>query len=812
MDLNVPRGRKLKIKAPPDVTQTVRDEGDRRIYHWSTSTLKYSTQADLLKQFRFNVTTLLEGVRPEPPRQIVFSTFESWGEIGKWYSQLEEDRRAVTPEIRAQADTITKGESSDAGKAEALYRWVAENIRYVSLSFGLGRYQPHAASEVLTNRYGDCKDKSTLLEAMLQAEGMHADPVLVNSTRDIDPDVPTPQQFDHVITLLSLDGKKVWLDSTTGVGPFGYLLPQLRGKNALVASASASELEMTPSDLAIPTIYKLEVKENPESGDTRSVHFALDTRGDLEVLLRLGFMQLPVAQMTEMLNRGAQQANNATGSNVSFRDVKTSDPLDTRQPFRLEATLSETGRGSANTDELTKDLPAIRSLVNSILPEPRQAGGNAGGAQPNIQLKAPEEFSLTLVIPLPSAPGNAASKPESSHMATNFAVFDDSAQWDGTALRATWHLKIVSSEVPSSRSGEYEEFRRSVLSALNTASPVVAYLFEARIMTNPHDGNAYLTLGDSYLAGHEYEAAVTNLEKAAGLLPFSEPAELSLARAYLGAGQDDKAVATFKQMIAMDRSANTLNNAAYFLGDKSTHMHLAEKWAKSAVTQVENELNRSDLGSIQTRSAQLTGSLAADWDTLGWIKFREGDLSGAEKYIHAAWVIANYTDVGYHLGTVYEALNRKDEAIEAYTQTLALVPDSRSLSDDERAAKRNLASLLGGDSLADERVQQARADFHSRRSIQVDNPNHLTGSGRFILIIGSGSKVEAIRAVDRNSPVNQLGPEVQSASMPQPFPDGTLQKMPRAGRISCPGADRACTFTLLPPVPAARVFESARSD
>ena len=41
----------------------------------------------------------------------------------------------------------------------ALYNYVAQNIRYVSLSFGLGRFQPHSAADVFKNQYGDCKDK-----------------------------------------------------------------------------------------------------------------------------------------------------------------------------------------------------------------------------------------------------------------------------------------------------------------------------------------------------------------------------------------------------------------------------------------------------------------------------------------------------------------------------------------------------------------------------------------------------------------------------------------------------------------------------
>src|ERR1035441_4463219 len=51
-------------------------------------------------------------------------------------------------EVRAKAQELTKGMNGDLEKTEALYDFVAKNFRYVSLSLGVGRYQPHVASEV----------------------------------------------------------------------------------------------------------------------------------------------------------------------------------------------------------------------------------------------------------------------------------------------------------------------------------------------------------------------------------------------------------------------------------------------------------------------------------------------------------------------------------------------------------------------------------------------------------------------------------------------------------------------------------------
>ena len=50
----------------------------------------------------------------------------------------------------------------------------------------------------------------------------------------IDLDVPSPGQFDHVITAVPRGEETLWLDTTAEVAPLGYLLLPLREKPALV--------------------------------------------------------------------------------------------------------------------------------------------------------------------------------------------------------------------------------------------------------------------------------------------------------------------------------------------------------------------------------------------------------------------------------------------------------------------------------------------------------------------------------------------------------------------------------------------------
>ena len=132
---------------------------------------------------------------------------------------------------------------------QALYDYVSKNIRYVSLSFGLSRYQPHLPQEVFANQYGDCKDKATLLASMLDAAGIHADAVLIPSSSKLDISMPSPSQFDHVITAVPQGKELIWMDSTAEVAPFRLLASPLRDKSALlVPPDGAGKIVETPAD------------------------------------------------------------------------------------------------------------------------------------------------------------------------------------------------------------------------------------------------------------------------------------------------------------------------------------------------------------------------------------------------------------------------------------------------------------------------------------------------------------------------------------------------------------------------------------
>src|ERR1700730_15578966 len=256
LEVDVPADRPLKMKNKAGMDPKIAEANGRRIYTWSSSHLEREDDQKATGKDKKKKKKKWDDDRPD----VQLTTFKSWEEVGRWYASLEKDRRTPSPEVRAKAEDLTKGLNGDLDRIQGLYDFVAKNFRYVSLSLGVGRYQPHSAAEVLHNQYGDCKDKHTLLESLLEAEGLHASSVLINSSRKIDPDMPSPSQFDHVITLLPLGKEEVWMDTTSEVAPFRLLAFSLRKKQALVIPADGTpHLEETPDETPTPDSESSEI-------------------------------------------------------------------------------------------------------------------------------------------------------------------------------------------------------------------------------------------------------------------------------------------------------------------------------------------------------------------------------------------------------------------------------------------------------------------------------------------------------------------------------------------------------------------------
>jgi hypothetical protein len=193
----------------------------------------------------------------------VNGTQNQWRAIGLWQAQLEEHRPDPTPEITAKALELTAGAPDLYTKLSRVTGFIQKNIRYFIVAKGIGGWQAHFAADIYRNRYGDCKDKTTLLISMLQAVGIKAYYLHVDSRRGIiDPDAPS-LRGNHMITAIELpdgendprllarvkavNGKTLLIfDPTDEETPAGLIRAQLQGAYGNISNGPDSQVLQMP--------------------------------------------------------------------------------------------------------------------------------------------------------------------------------------------------------------------------------------------------------------------------------------------------------------------------------------------------------------------------------------------------------------------------------------------------------------------------------------------------------------------------------------------------------------------------------------
>src|SRR5207253_9885675 len=144
-------------------------------------------------------------------------------DVARWYGGLARDRYVTTPALDSSLASLVAGARTLEDSLRRVHRWVAQDFRYVSLSLGIGGFQPRLPGAVLATRYGDCKDKATLFIARARRLGLRAYPVLLSSTGGIARDRPSALAFDHMIAAVERSGSYLYLDLTSELTPFGSL-------------------------------------------------------------------------------------------------------------------------------------------------------------------------------------------------------------------------------------------------------------------------------------------------------------------------------------------------------------------------------------------------------------------------------------------------------------------------------------------------------------------------------------------------------------------------------------------------------------
>jgi Domain of Unknown Function with PDB structure (DUF3857)/Transglutaminase-like superfamily len=200
-----------------------------------------------------------------PPGGKAVNGFADWNDLGNWVNLLMAGRVDASPEVKQQVAALTAGKNTQLEKMQAIAQFVQRDIRYVAIELGIGGWQPHPAPEVFSHRYGDCKDKATLMRSMLHEIGIESFHVVINSNRGV-VTRETPAHnfgFNHAIVAIKLPdglsdpslvatlqhpklGRLLYFDPTDEITPFGQIRGALQANYALLVTPAGGELIPLP--------------------------------------------------------------------------------------------------------------------------------------------------------------------------------------------------------------------------------------------------------------------------------------------------------------------------------------------------------------------------------------------------------------------------------------------------------------------------------------------------------------------------------------------------------------------------------------
>jgi hypothetical protein len=414
-----------------------------------------------------------------PPGGSTLNEISNWQKVGDWYRNLTNGRFNASPDIKQEVASLTAAAPTQLEKMRIVARFVQQEIRYVAISLGIGGLQPHAAADTFTHRYGDCKDKATLLSSMLGEIGVASYYVIINSQRGaVAADTPAHLgAFDHAILAVKLPeglsdpslvatlpharyGKLLFFDPTEEFTPFGSIGGYLQGNYGLLVGPDGGEL------VELPTL------PSAMNGIQRTGKLALNASGNLQgeiKEMRLGDQawaerarQRAITQDTDRI-KSIETLLGASLSNfqISKAFVINRDHADL--PFGFGYTISSDNYAK-HAGNLLLVRPRVLGVKSSALletPEPRKYA---------IEFEGLERDTDSFEIELP--PGYEVDElPLPVDVDYSFASYHAKTEFHGNTIGYSRVLEIKELSVPVAKAEDLKRFYRIIASdERNTAT------------------------------------------------------------------------------------------------------------------------------------------------------------------------------------------------------------------------------------------------------------------------------------------------------------------------------------------------------
>ncbi len=406
------------------------------------------------------------------------AALQSWEEAGHSYHTLFDNGEKPETEIATQVETLSAGASDGLSKIDALYTYVSRQIRYVAIEIGIGGYQPHLPADVYKNKYGDCKDKASLLISMLNKIGLRGYPALVGTRGDVeaDPAAPTLATFDHMIVALPIpanlrpavekfpayDSRNqiLWMDPTSEFDPLGQVPEMDQGVFALIAYPDRGDLQRIPE--APPE----------QNGSEFAVHVHLQADGTGAADVEAKYLGASNSRrhsfyrgrsQSEILKAFEERVTRYVNQ-ASFRQASISGSEDNRQ--QIAEKFSFAGNfATASSGDSWFFQPLILSgiAVPEVTTRPRQLPLDAG---------TPYHVKCDYRVELPAGM-RIERLPEKTSIKSEFGEVTIEYSMSGNVLVATQTVSFAQSRILPDKYPEFRDFVNAYIRATRQRLRVV---------------------------------------------------------------------------------------------------------------------------------------------------------------------------------------------------------------------------------------------------------------------------------------------------------------------------------------------------
>jgi hypothetical protein len=395
---------------------------------------------------------------------------QSWREIGAWYLDLTRGRRDASADIKQKVGELTAPAPSLLDKMRALATFVQNDIRYVAIELGIGGYQPHTAAETFKHRYGDCKDKASLLSAMLKEIGVDSYYVVINTERGSVTATTPPNlvDFNHVILAIALPagidtatlrarnthpklGQILFFDPTDDMTPLGRLSGALQSNYGMLVTPDGGEL------LALPQL------STDSNGIERTAKMTLDEKGTLRGdvhEVRVGdsasSQRYALRSTTQDTDRIKPVESVAGASFATFQILKATvrNLQAADQPFEWRYSL-EAPNYAKTAGDLLLVRPRVLGSKTSGMLETKEA------RQHPVEFEGPEHDTDVFEIEMPAG-FELDELPPPVNLDAGFASYRSKTEIAGRTLRYTRTFEIKNLSVPVSEAQKLRDFYRVI--------------------------------------------------------------------------------------------------------------------------------------------------------------------------------------------------------------------------------------------------------------------------------------------------------------------------------------------------------------